>query len=69
MTIESRQADVRNPLMAVKTMTQEGQWFCFGPDRAFAYSIETGRVVPFESTPYGWNLTVGLECTCHESAD
>ena len=33
----------------------------FRPDRAFAYSIETGRVVPFESTPHGWNHTVGLE--------
>ena len=42
-------------------MTQQGQWVCFGPDRAFAYKIETGRVVPFEPTPTGWNLTVDLE--------
>ena len=27
----------------------------------FAYKIETGRVIPFESTPNGWNLTVELE--------
>ena len=25
--------------MAVKPMTQQGQWVCFGPDRAFAYKI------------------------------
>ena len=61
MTIESRQAEVRRPLMAVKPMTQQGQWVCFGPDRAFAYNIETGRVIPFESTPNGGNLTVELE--------
>ena len=54
MTIESRQAEVRRPLMAVKPMTQQGQWVCFGPDRALA----TGRVIPFESTPSGWNLRV-----------
>ena len=47
--------------MAVKPMTQQGQWVCFGSDRAFAYKIETGRVLPFESTPNGWNLTVELE--------
>ena len=45
--------------MAVKPMTQQGQGVCFGPDRAFAYKIETGRVIP--STPNGWNLTVELE--------
>ena len=33
----------------------------FGTDRAFAYKIEIGRVIPFESTPNGWNLTVELE--------
>ena len=47
--------------MAVKPMTQQGQWVCFGSDRAFAYRIETGRVLPFESTPNGWNLTFELE--------
>ena len=31
-----------------------------GPDRAFAYTIDTGRVIPSESTPNGWNLTVEL---------
>ena len=25
------------------------------------YKIATGRVIPFESTPTGWNLTVELE--------
>ena len=47
--------------MAVKSMTQQGQWVCFGPDRVFAYKIETGRVILFESTPNGWNLTVEPE--------
>ena len=47
--------------MAVKPMTQPGPWVCFGPDRAFAYKTETGRVMPCESTPNGWNLTVELE--------
>ena len=42
-------------------MTQQGQWVCFGPDRTFASKIETGRVIPFESRPNGWNLTVELE--------
>ena len=59
--IESGQATVRRPLMAVKPMTAQGQWVCFGPDRAFAYKIETGRVIPFEPTPTGWNLTMELE--------
>ena len=36
-------------------------WVCFGPDRAFAYKNETGRVIPFEPTPTGWNLTMELE--------
>ena len=27
--------------------------------------IETGRVIPFESTPNGWNLTVELEAPNH----
>ena len=31
-------------------MTQQGQWVCFGPDRPFAHKIDTGRVLPFEST-------------------
>ena len=31
------------------------------PDRAVANKIETGSVIPFESTPLGWNLTVELE--------
>ena len=60
-TIESRQAEVRRPLMAVKPMTQQGQWVSFGPGGAFAYTIDTGRVIPFESTLNGWNLTVELE--------
>ena len=47
--------------MAVKPMTQIRQLVCFGPDRAFAYKRETGRVTPFESTPNGWNLTVELD--------
>ena len=59
--IESQQATVRRPLMAVKPMTAQGQWVCFGPDRAFAYKIETGRVIPFKPTPTGWNLTMELE--------
>ena len=46
--------------MAVKPMTQQGLWVCFGPDRAFAYKIEICRVTPFESTPNGWNLSVKL---------
>ena len=32
-----RQATVRRPLMAVKTMTAQGQLVCFGPDRAFKH--------------------------------
>ena len=47
--------------MAVKLTTQQGQWVCFGADRAFAYKIETGRVKSFASTPTGWNLTVEHE--------
>ena len=47
--------------MAVKPIAQQGQWVCFGPDRAFAYKTEIGPVIPFESTPNGWNLTVELE--------
>ena len=47
--------------MAVKPMTQQGQWGCFGLFRAFADKIESVRVIPFESTPNGWNLTVELE--------
>ena len=61
MTLSTRQAQVRRPLMAVKPMTKQGQWVCFGPDRAFAYRPETGRVIPFEPTPTGWNLTLELE--------
>ena len=61
MTIDSRQVEVRRPLMAVKPMTEKGQWVCFGPDRAFAYKIDTGRVIPSEPTETGWNLTVELE--------
>ena len=61
MTIESRQAEVRRPLMAAKPMTPQGQWVCFGLDREFAYTIETGRIIPFESTPNGWNITVGCK--------
>ena len=57
MTIESRQAEVRRLLMAVKPMTQQGQWVCSGPASAFVYKIETGRVIKFN----GWNLTVELE--------
>ena len=49
MTIESRQAEVRRPLMTVKPMTQQGQWVCLGPERAFAYKIETGRVMELEA--------------------
>ena len=46
-------------------MAQQGQWVCFGPDRAFATKMETGRVIPIESTPTGWNLTVELEAPNH----
>ena len=60
-TIESQQAEVRRPLLAVKQVTQQGHWVCFGPDRAFANIIESGRVIPFESAPNEWNLTVELE--------
>ena len=42
--------------MAVKPMTQQGQWVCFGLDRAFLY-----RGLPFESTPNGWTFAVELE--------
>ena len=49
--IGSRQAPVRRPLMAVKPMTAQGQWVCFGPERAFAYKIETGRVIPSSPRP------------------
>ena len=56
MTVESRQAEVRRPLMAVKPLTQQGQWAFFRPDRAFAYKIDSGRV----GTPNGRNLTTGL---------
>ena len=61
MTIEYRLAKVRRSLMAVKPMAQQGQWVCFGLHRAFAYKIEKNRVIPFESTPNEWNLTVELE--------
>ena len=61
MTNESRQAEVRSPLMAVKPMPQQGQWVCFGPDRAFAYKLDTGGVIQFESTPNGCILTVELK--------
>ena len=47
--------------MAVKPKTQPGQWVCFGPDRAFACKKKTFRVISFESTPNGWNLTVEFE--------
>ena len=63
MTIESRYAEVRRCLVAVKPMTQHRQWVCFGPDRSFAYNMEIGRVIHFESTPNGWNLTIELEAT------
>ena len=59
--IGSRQTEVRRSLMAVKPMTQLGQWAWFGPDRAFVSNINIGRVMPYESTPNGWNLTVELE--------
>ena len=49
MTIESPQSEVRRLLMPVKPMTQQGQCVCFGPDRAFAYKMDSGRVIPFES--------------------
>ena len=52
--MECRQAEVRRLLV----VTQQAR---FGLDRAFAYKIETGRVLPFESTPNAWNLTVELE--------
>ena len=61
VTIESRQAQVRRPLMAVKPMTEQGQWVCFGPDKAFAYKIDTGRVIPSEPMPTGWDLMLELE--------
>ena len=51
MTSESRQPEARRPLMAVKPMTQQGQWVCFGLDRAFAYKIETGRVIHLRARP------------------
>ena len=54
--------------MAVKPMTAQGQWVCFGPDRAFAYKIETGRVIQFESTPTGWNLTMEPEASPFDKA-
>ena len=42
-------------------MTQQGQLVCFGTERAFANKMETGKVIPFEGTPKGWNFTVELE--------
>ncbi len=61
MTSDTRQAQVRSPLRAAKPVTKAGQWHWFGPDRAFAYDIETGRVTPLESTPAGWNLTLEIQ--------
>ena len=61
VTMESGQAEVRRHLMAVIPMTHQGQWVCFGLDRAFAYNIETGRVIQFERTPNVWNFTDELE--------
>ena len=43
------------------TIESQGQWVCLVPDRAFAYEIETGRVIPFESTPNEWNVTIELD--------
>ena len=54
MTIESRPAKVRRLVMAVKPKTPQGQWVCVG-------HIDTGSVIPYESTPNGWNFTVELE--------
>ena len=48
MTIESRRSEVRRLWLAVKPTTQQGQWVCSGPDRAFAHKLETGKVIPFE---------------------
>ena len=49
----------RAPSMSLVIKKKRGQASdlkrTFGPDRAF------GRVIPFESTPNGWNLTVELE--------
>ena len=42
-------------------MAQQGQWVCFGRGRGFAYKIDTGRVIPPERTPNGWNLAAELE--------
>ena len=61
MSVASRQAEVRRPLMAVKPMTQQGQRVCFDPGRAFANKIHTARGIPSETTPDAWNYTVELE--------
>ena len=47
--------------MAGKPMTQQGQWVCFWPHRAFTNTTDIGRAKPLESTPNGWNLTFELE--------
>ena len=44
MTIESRRAEMRRPVI-VKSMTQQGQRVCLWPVRAFAYKVVLGRVI------------------------
>ena len=61
LIIDSRQTEVRRPLMVVKPMTQQVPLVCFGSDRASAYQLDMGRVIPFESAPNGWNITVELD--------
>ena len=37
--------------MAVKPLTEEGHWGCFGPDRAFGHKMETGREIHLRARP------------------
>ena len=59
--LSTRKAKVRRPLMSVKDMTNKGQWVVFGPPGGFCYQPKLKRLVNFDNTPTGWDLTVELE--------
>ena len=61
LVIPSRKAPCRRPLLAVKDLTNKGQWVVFGPTKAFAYQPQGGRVTKFDNTPSGWNWTLKLD--------
>ena len=42
-------------------MTKQGQWVVFSPSEGFAYQPQSKRMVKFDNTPTGWDLTVELE--------